>query len=249
VTDESGGPRFRRSPAGAVALTALVLGLGGWGVVNSPLFHTRRIMVTGARQVPQARVIHAAGVERGENLVLLSLDDVAARVERLPWVAQAVADRDLPSTLTIRVVERTPVGWLDVPNGMAVVARDGTVLQLLSAAPARIPGLGEGTDPLIAGEPVGSSLLTFRVAASMDRSLLRRVALATGSEGQVSLELRKGGSVRYGAPTELVRKNLELARLLRWARRQEVLIDSIDLRIPQAPTLDPVGPEVSSPLP
>ncbi|HEX2025178.1 MAG TPA: FtsQ-type POTRA domain-containing protein, partial [Actinomycetota bacterium] len=103
MTDALPNARFRRSPAGAVALTALALGLGGWAVASSPLFETKRIDVEGVRHLTTAQVVEAAGVDPGANLVRLSLDDVATAVERLPWVADAAAGRDLPSTLAIRV--------------------------------------------------------------------------------------------------------------------------------------------------
>jgi cell division protein FtsQ len=242
------GPRFRRSPAGATALTLLAVGLGGWAVVNSPLFETRRIEVHGSRNLSVAEIIDASGVHTGDNLMRLSLDRVAAEVERLPWVVDAAADRDLPSTLVLRVVERTAVGWFDGPGGVSMVARDGMVLDLPPEPPHRLPALGEWPTSLAPGERVSSTPATLRVAASMDAALLHRIA-AFRSRGEVALELRDGGTVQYGSPTALPRKNLELVRLLRWVRREGIEIDTIDLRVPDAPTLDPVGEQAISPSP
>jgi cell division protein FtsQ len=239
VTYAAEGPGFRRSPAGAAALTLLAIGLGAWAVINSPVFDTRQIEVRGTRHMSEADVVDAAGVDRGDNLVRLSLDGVIDGVERLPWVAVAAADRDLPSTLVLRIVERTAVGWLEGPGGVAVVARDGVVLEFPSSPPTRLPALGEWPGPLIAGEVVPSPPDTLRVAASMDASLRRRISVATGSGSEVALELRDGGSVLYGSSTGLSQKNLELARLLRWARRRGIEVGTIDLRVPEAPTLDP----------
>lgn len=239
MTDGPHVPRFRRSPAGAAALTLLAVGLGAWAVVNSPVFDTQRIEVRGTRQLSDAEVLDAAGVAPGDNLMRLSLDEVIDRVERLPWVADAAADRDLPSTLVLRVVERTAVGWFEGPGDVAVVARDGVVLDLTSAPPTVLPALGEWPGPLALGEVVPSPTDTLRVAASMDGALRRRVSSATGSGSEVALELRDGGTVRYGSPTALSQKNLELTRLLGWARRQGIEIRTIDLRVPEAPTLDP----------
>jgi cell division protein FtsQ len=251
VTEE--GPRFRRSAAGATALTLLALGLGGWGVVNSPLFETRHVVVRGNGNLTAAQIIDAAGVRTGDNLMRLSLDAVAGRVERLPWVADAAAGRDLPSTLVLRVVERTAVGRFAGPAGGFLVARDGTVLGPSSEPPSelarRLPVLGEWDDQPAPGNRLPAAPATLRVATSMDVGLLRRISAASGSGGEVVLELRDGGTVRYGAPTALPRKNLELARLLRWVRGQGLEIETIDLRVPGAPTLDPVGEEGSSPSP
>lgn len=243
------GARFRRSPAGATALTLLAVGLGGWAVVNSPVFETRRIEVRGSRNLSAAEIVEASGVHTGDNLMRLSLDRVAEEVERLPWVADAAADRDLPSTLVLRVVERTAVGWFDGPGGVSMVARDGTVLDLPSEPPHRLPALGEWHTSLAPGDRVSSAPATLRVAASMDAALLHRISAASRSGREVFLVLRDGGTVEYGSPTGLPRKNLELARLLRWVRRQGMEIDTIDLRVPEAPTLDPVGGQAFSPSP
>jgi cell division protein FtsQ len=243
------GPQFRRSPAGAIALTLLAVGLGGWAVVNSPLFETRRIDVRGHHNLTANEIVDAAGVRTGDNLLRLSLDHVAGRVERLPWVADALAVRDLPSTLVLRVVERTAVGWFDGPGGVSVVARDGTVLALPAEPPRRLPALGEWPASLAPGARVNSAPAALRVVASMDVALLRRISVASESEHEVALELIDGGTVHYGSPTAFPRKNLELARLLQWVRRQAVEIDTIDLRVPGAPTLDPVGNSGPSPSP
>jgi cell division protein FtsQ len=224
-----------------VVLTVLVVSLGGWAVLNSPMFHTRRIQVQGVRHITAATVIDAAGVERGDNLVRLSLDDVAARVERLPWVADVVADRTLPSTLRLRVVERTAVGWFHAPSAATVVARDGTVVELRAVPPGNLPALGAQTEHLEAGQALDAPTAGFRVAASMNEALRRKVAASRGHATEVVILLREGGTVHYGPPTELRRKNDGLIRLLRWADRHRVVIDEIDLRVPGAPTLDPVG--------
>jgi cell division protein FtsQ len=241
------GPRFRRSPVGATALTLLVLGLGAWGVINSPVFRTKRIEVQGVRHLTQADVVDAAGLPPGANLIRLSLDAVTADVERLPWVADAAASRDFPSTLVIRIVERTAVGWFRSEGAALVIARDGTVLERLDARPTGIPVLGEWAGGLGPGDRMPSPPITFRVVASRHLGLLGVIAGAGSVGDDVELELRGGGTILYGQPVGLGEKNRQLAALLPWARRHDLEIDSIDLRVPEAPTLDPVGTEVVSP--
>jgi hypothetical protein len=92
---------------------------------------------------------------------------------------------------------------------------------------------------------VPSMPATLRVAASMNGALLRAVSAAVTGETGVSLELRGGGSVEYGEPTRLAEKNRSLARMLRWAGRNDVEVRSVDLRVPEAPTLEPEKPPPS----
>jgi cell division protein FtsQ len=247
MTDAFPDARFRRSPTGAVALTVVAVGLGGWGIANSPLFHTKRIHVDGVRHLSTAEVVDAAGIGPRANLIRLSVDAVSAEVERLPWVADAAADRDLPSTLRIRVVERTPVGWFRVPEGSVLVARDGTVLAHLGGRPPGIPAVGSLPASMSPGQRVSGPPATFGVAASMDHSLRRAIRTVAQSEDGIELHLRVGGTVRYGPPSRLGEKNERLAALLRWTRRNGVEVEAIDLRVPDAPSLAPVEQGTPSP--
>jgi cell division protein FtsQ len=247
MTEALPGARFRRSPAGALALTAVALGLGGWGVANSPVFDTKRIEVRGVRRLSSAAVVEAAGVALGTNLVRLSMDAVASDVERLPWVADAAAARALPSTLRIRVVERTPVAWYRGPDGPVLVARDGTALDAPEGLPADVPAVGTIPAAVAPGTRIDAPSDAFAVAASMDRTLLRHIRAVVTASGDVRVLLRDGGTVLYGRPTRLGEKNARLGALLRWARRRGVVVESIDLRVPEAPSLDPASGGPTSP--
>jgi cell division septal protein FtsQ len=253
MSERIAGARFRRAPAGAVALSVLGVALGGWGIVNSPVFATRRIEVEGNRNVSTAEVVEAAGVAHQQNLIRLSLEDVAEKVGSLPWVRQAVASRDLPSTLVLLVVERTPTAWFRDPAGLAVVARDGTVLDRPVRRPQGFPRVEDVPSAQAVGGSVGSPPPELRVVASMGPELLGRVSTGASHGGQVVLELRGGGAVRYGPPTQLAQKNRALARMLGWARRERLTVTTIDLRVPDAPALEPEssgsGPVGPSPDP
>jgi cell division protein FtsQ len=233
--------RFRRSPVGAAALTGLVLALGGWGILNSPLFATRRIVVHGTRHLSTSQVIDAAGVPSGENLVLLSTEEVAGKVETIPWVVDAVAERDLPSAVVIRVVERTAAGWFRDPQGAVVVARDGTVLERVNRRPDELPGLGPWLVVLGAGDRIPADQSPLRVVASMSGALRREISAGASTGSDVDLELRGGGTVHYGPPTRLSEKNAALVDMLDWVSEEGIAVGTIDLRIPDAPTLRPAG--------
>lgn len=237
--------RFRRSPVGAAALTGLVLALGGWGIVNSPMFDTRRIEVHGTDHLTTTQVIDAADVSPDDNLILLSPEEVAGKVEAIPWVVDAVAERDLPSAVVIRVVERTAAGWFRDPEGAVVVARDGTVLERPDHHPDGLPGLGPWSAVLEAGDqiPVGESAL--RVVASLSGALRGRISAGASTGSDVDLELRGGGTVRYGPPTRLSEKNAALVDMLAWASEKGIAVGTIDLRIPDAPTLHPASSQTA----
>jgi cell division protein FtsQ len=231
---------FRRNPIGAAALTLVGLGLGVWAVVNSPIFGVDRIRVEGARELTANEVRALAAVEPGTNLLRLSLDEVAAGLERSPWIRHGAADRSLPTTLVLRIVERRAVGWVEDPSGPAIVADDGTVVDRAELPPGDLPGLGAAAQSLRPGERLGG-VATLRVAASMGEGLLASVASVAVVDGELVLALRDGGEVRYGGADHLGGKNRALAEMLAWAREREVGVEYIDVRIPSAPALRPTG--------
>ncbi len=225
---------FHRNPVGAVALTLVGLGLGVWAVVNSPVFGIDRIRVEGAHELTADEVRSLADVDAGTNLVRLPVGDVAARLERSPWVRDALVERSLPATLLLRIEERRPVGWIEGPSGPALVADDGTVLD--GPGPGRLPVLGAVADPAGPGERL-EGVATLRVAASMTDALLASVSSVAEERGQVVLELRDGGQVRYGEPERLGAKNRALLGMLAWAEERSLGIGYIDVRVPSAPAL------------
>jgi cell division protein FtsQ len=239
---------FHRSPAGAVVLTLVAVGLSGWALVNSPVFATDLVRVEGLRRLSSEEVLGLSGVEPGDNLLRLSLDQVASGVKRSPWVADATARRDLPTTLVIDVVERRPAGWMEDTTGRALLARDGTVLARAPGGPQRLPALGAWSAPLRPGERIPQPTPALRVAASLGPPVLAQIASASVQDDVVTLALREGGEVLYGPATELEDKAEALASLLEWAQGRGVPVGYIDLRIPSSPAVRaPPGARV--PLP
>ena len=237
-------PRARtgiRSRTAGIVLAAIALAIGGWMVINSPIFAVDRVVVRGGAEVSQAEVVALAEVPDGANLIRLPTDAVAARVQRHPWVADAVVTRDFPSTLVIRIRERSPAGWLAGGEEVLLVAGDGAVLERLSGKPRDVPGLGDaetGTSPgrILAPVPAG-----LEIAATMPPELLRQAAaIAESPEGMV-VALRGGGEAWYGRDTELDGKHLAVTSILAWAQERAVEVGVIDVRVPSAPTLRPAG--------
>ena len=236
-------PRLRRgTPAAMAVIGVLVAGLTGWVVLNSAFFAIRDIRVEGATHVPADEIRQLAEIRSGQNLVTLPVEEVAGRVEVHPWILDARVERDLPTTAVITVIERRPGGWLRDPAGIAVVAGDGTVLERLQARPSNLPEIGELSSSPSPGDRVEAPAETLRVAASMSEPLRRQVeSLRVEGQNVVGL-LRSGGAVLYGSAEELRAKNRALAEMLRWARKEGIDVRTIDVRVPTAPSLEPVGP-------
>ena len=138
------GPRrLRRLLTGAVATLAVVgAGVGLWlgGAPQQLWFETargaadagfevRHVEVSGIRHVTRMAVYAAAVEGPTDSMLQVSLDDVRERLKALPWVADASVSRKLPDTLAIAVVERQPMALWQYRHRLAVIDREGRVLE------------------------------------------------------------------------------------------------------------------------
>ncbi|MGH2691927.1 MAG: cell division protein FtsQ/DivIB [Actinomycetota bacterium] len=244
-----GGQRSGSFAARAI-IGVVLLGAGVWVVLNSAFFSIRDIRVLGTRHVADTEILRIAAVEEGDNLVTLPTGEVAARLEGHPWIAIAMVQRDLPTTVVIRVLERHPVGWIEDPDGPVVVAGDGTALAREQRPPRTLPALGSWPEALAPGDTIGGLTEPLRISSAMSPWLRHRIASADFDDGDVVLELRDGGSVLYGTPTDVTAKNRALGSMLRWAEEQGIAVRAVDVRVPSAPSLAPVGGSaIPTPIP
>lgn len=238
------------SPAAFGIIGLIVIGLGAWIVLNSAFFDIRTIRVEGARSISEDDIRTIAAIRSGTNLIMLDTGEVAARLLGDPWIHQAFVERDLPTTAVIRVIERRPAGWVQGPSGFGILAGDGTILERTAVAPLRLPHAGSWPETLRAGERITGLESPLRVTASMQTGLLREIASVTYDGADVLLDLRSGGSVLYGPASELSAKNRALATMLRWAAGQNIVVKTVDVRVPGAPSLEPErGSKITSPIP
>ena len=98
-----------------VAVIAGTIGLLGVGaawasrwIMTTPALAVSSIRVEGAENADPRTVRSLASGALGRNLIRLDLDQVAATVRTHPWVKSVVVRRQLPDTIVVRVVERTP---------------------------------------------------------------------------------------------------------------------------------------------
>ena len=158
VKREAGRKRLRVLLGAIVAFVAVGT---VYLAVESPLLDVDHVRITGVQHLDAATVASAASVRPGAPLLRVDTGAVAARVERLPWVASATVSRALPGTLRITVTERVPVAWVRRDDAhVALLAVDGTVIADTDAPPAglvevrgtpRVPAPGARLTPARGG--------------------------------------------------------------------------------------------------
>ena len=118
--------------------------------LNLPVFQVRQVTVGGTRLLGRDSVLMAAAVPN-HSIFIVDTQAVSARIEALPWVQSATVSAELPASVRISVVERSPA--LRVRRGGAewLVAGNGATL-----AEPRPPEAAWSSLPVLFDNRVGS---------------------------------------------------------------------------------------------
>ena len=168
--------RWRRI---GIALAVIAVVIGAAALYRSPLLRVHEVQVVGTASVDAAQVAQLADLD-ADSMFNLPLGAAEARIEALPLVLSAEAERRWPHTVYIRVIERQPWGYWRIGDATYVIDADGVVLpdvQPPEGAPV-INDLG-GPVHLLPGDRVDVD------AVALARAMLERVpqALALGVTG------------------------------------------------------------------
>ena len=131
---------------GAAALAWFVASLAGVpamaqqqlaGLASDAGFEVRRVTVTGVQRMNDAKVYNAVLDRQDMPMPLVNLEDVRADLLTLSWVKDARVARQLPDTLLIDIVERTPHAVLAKPDRLVLIDATGAELEPVSLANAK----------------------------------------------------------------------------------------------------------------
>ena len=129
--------RRKRLSVLAVRLTAAALGaallvaIGSWCVsaaLRSRLIAISHVLVHGNARLSNGEVEALIDGIRGQSLLLVDLDQYRKRLMDSPWVADATLWRVLPSTVEVRIVERTPMAVARLGQQLYLVDREGVII-------------------------------------------------------------------------------------------------------------------------
>jgi cell division protein FtsQ len=188
------------------------------------------VSLSGQRQVSREEIFAAAGVTDHSSLLFLDVGDARARLEAIPWVAEATVRKFYPERLQITITEREPFALWQINGKVEVIAADGTVLS--DRIEPRLASL-----PFVVGP--GAALAARDFLAVLDaypaiRDQVRASILV--AERRWNLRLKSGLDVR------LPDANIEAAldTLARLEREKALLtrdITAVDLRLPDRVTV------------
>jgi cell division protein FtsQ len=225
------------------------LGIGSYFlttfVLTSPRFELRSgddIRLTANHFVTREDVAAALGLPAhgsngfGLKVLHLSLEDVRREVEAIPWVHSATLSRVLPNHLEIRVVERTPVAYVNVGGHVSLVDGEGVLLDKPETAFFDFPVIA-GLDPKAGPEECKGRVALYQdfmheLGAEIVHSgwIISEADVSDGEDLKALLvQGRETLQVHFGHENFLQHFHTFLA-LLPELRKSSTPLDSVDLR-------------------
>lgn len=213
------------------ALTLLTLLAGGYcAVLLRPLVDlpVTQVQVTGRlTHLSAAQVAAAAAVAPGTRLFALPMRAVQARIEALPWVAQAEVTRRWPDTLDVSVRERQPYArWRQ--HGL-----------LDDGGTAFTPAAGDLSDaqwralPLLSGEPGHEQDVMHAwqtLSAALAGSAFALSGLTQDARGDWTAQCRSGVVLHLGVDDPTAKLALIRDTVLPTLAARLAQVAAVDLR-------------------
>lgn len=256
------GRRRLRTLVALVIIT--IAAIGALALIDSSAFDVDRVLVQGVVESDPATVVALTGIEVGDPLLELDLDAAARQVEAMPWVASAVAHRQLNGDVRIEVVERQAIAALEVEGSDLFVLIDASGRQLAgieARPPSFVPIEGVAASGVLAQPAPAAARSAVRVIEALPARLVQSVVSVRVEAGSVAapaavadpnavganrpaaegepqvlvLLLTDGGRVVLGDDSSLDEKMLSLETML--TRVDTRCMEMLDLRVPSAPAL------------
>ena len=222
---------------GAVTGLAILVAAGFWTAAaagRAPELAVSRILVEGNKRLAEGEILETLGLHPGSNILSLELGTLKQQMLLSTWVKDVELARVLPATLTLKVIERVPLG-IAVVKQLYLIDGDGIFLDEMG------PGYRELTLPLVRGlldergEIVpGRRQLAGRVLSALasDRRLeavVSEIDLASGA-GSIRILLRRPPLTFIGGEADLMPRLAELVPLSEEIRDRFPSVDAVDLR-------------------
>jgi cell division protein FtsQ len=134
----------------AAAAGAVTLYVTGDFLLHSPkvlLLKPDQVEVNGNRVVSREAILQPFYKDRGRSVLRIPLDSRRTEIEQIPWVQSASVQRILPNRIRVDVSERTPIAFVRNGNELALIDRDGVILDRAQGQDLHFPivtGLSDG---------------------------------------------------------------------------------------------------------
>ena len=191
-------------------------------------FAVKAIEIAGATHTPRAAIDAVTNQYIGANLFRIDIARLQADLRRLGWVKRIEAEKKLPDTLRIRIVEREAVALAAARDRMTYVDEDGVVFAELS------PSVGDTDLPIItnaSGTELARCVALVRELRTRDPQIYSRISeVRPVAPNGFALFDRELGAFVYADPGDLSAKWRDLYAIVANERLARGAIEYADLR-------------------
>lgn len=203
--------------------------------VYSPFVDIDDIAIGGAVEADVGAALEAVGVEPGDPLWLAPTRRLETTLQNDPWIATARVSRIIPGTLEVSIVEHVAVLAVERPDGTALLALDGTVLEVVPTRPEDVPVYLDGPVVPAPGVMISDSFLVGTLSFLEEFGPLSPLARFELVSDELWLRLPTH-DVRLGRPVDMAAKAASLRALLASSPQEGTVIVLI---APERPTVQP----------
>ena len=100
-------------------------------------FEVRKVEVHGVHRMNELKVYERVLGERDRAMPLVNLHQLRGSLMELAWVKDARVSRQLPDTIVVDIVERTPHAVLQKPDRLVLIDGEGHLLEPIAPAQAK----------------------------------------------------------------------------------------------------------------
>ncbi|GAA0994570.1 FtsQ-type POTRA domain-containing protein [Subtercola frigoramans] len=178
----------------------------------SPMFAVRAVAIEGTSRVDAAAVRTALSAQLGKPLALIDYGAIESDLSAFPLIQSYSTESQLPDTLVVHIIERSPVGQLASGTGFDLVDPAGVTVQHTEQQTAGFPVID------LAGGQLGGPgfLASTTVLRTLPADLLAKVgSVSAATPDSVTLVLNGGAQkVIWGSAESSSLKALVLDKLI-----------------------------------
>jgi Cell division septal protein len=209
-------------------------------------FAVKTIEIIGTTHTPRSAIDAVTRQYIGVNLFKIDIGRLRRDLRGLGWVKRIEAEKKLPDTLRIRIVERTPSALVAIGGRIAYVDEDGVPFADLS------PSAGDSDLPLItnaAGAELQRSVALLRDLRERDPQVYSRISeVRPVAPNGFALFDRELGAFVYADDTDLSAKWRDLYAVARAEHLGVHDVEYADLRFAGRIVVKPVHPPALAPV-
>lgn len=201
-------------------LLSFIILVASFSFLISPSFLVGKVMISGNAYMDEKEIFQIADIPEKINIFRLNTTEIQNRLYKDLRIEQAIVERQFPSTITIKIIERKPTAYVACDYGFLEVDKTGTVLAAFkSLREIKVPIVtGITLKNLYVGDKVTDSAFAavLEYLSAIDEKILGQISEVNMANQQElfvyttnALQIRLGNTERMQEKARLTQEFLQ----------------------------------------